>query len=135
MEGWEKTEMYREIERWDCLQILCADDVFYVTRRKLDGNPLVDMPDLSRQILACGTCTWHWNMTGAALTIQGPQDCGSTCTNTSLDLRDRGIISISDGTFNRTGLSHVTELRLDSNQISSSVTAETFAGLTGLQYL
>lgn len=61
------------------------------------------------QVKSCGSCTWYKDANGT-LTIEGPQDCGSTCTATTISLSGQGIKSIGVGTFNRTGLSHVTTL-------------------------
>ena len=61
------------------------------------------------QVKICGSCWWYRDTNGT-LNIEGPEDCGSTCTATALDFQYKSIESIGRGAFNRTGLSHVTEL-------------------------
>jgi hypothetical protein len=82
---------------------------------------------------SCGTCIWYVEVNGT-LTIEGPQDCGSTCTDTALSFNYTGITSIGVGAFNRTGISHVTTLFLHENEISS-LEAGAFAGLGNLRGL
>ena len=114
-----------------------------IAREMLSGRPLAVLAGACMlaacsvtaertQLMTCGGCTF-WKDAHSSLlpNLSRNGTCETSCSG-RLDLSNKGIAVVANGTF--TGLGSITDLSLYGNQITALAT-NTFAGLGSVMYL